>query len=314
MDRVVSLGSINVDHVQRVTDEELAALAERYDWFPARGRTVRVDALPDDFAVDADETHHGGKGANQAVAAARAGATATMLGKVGTDHERFGVLPALANAGVDADRVETAPVPTGSAYVFVDETGDNRIVVHPGANAAVDDDYVRAQYETVLAADCLLLQNEIPPEPVAALLTDLADEPDRPAVLLDPAPPEDIEPLLGRGTVDYLTPNEHEFAVIEDALDDYDGVVVRKRGGDSLIVETPDDRFTVDPPAVRPVDTTGAGDVLNGVLAARLAAGAPLRAAVETAVVAGSMATRTAGARDGVPTLDEVRAFRASRE
>jgi ribokinase len=310
MGRVVSLGSINVDHVRRASDAELASLAERYDWFPARGHTVRVETLPDEFDPDTDERHHGGKGANQAVAAAAAGATTTMLGVVGTDHDRFGVLPALADAGVDAEPIGVADAPTGAAYVFVDPSGDNRIVVRPGANAAVDDAYIDAQYDAVRDADCLLLQNEIPVEPVAALLDDLAAEPTRPTVILDPAPPAGVEPLLGRDAVDYLTPNEGEYAALAGALDAYGGVVVRKRGGDPLIVEGGDEWFTVEPPSVDPVDTTGAGDVFNGYLAARLAAGASLRDAVETAAVAGSMATRTAGARDGIPTLEEVRAFR----
>jgi len=311
MDRVVSLGSINVDHVRRVTDAELASVAERYDWFPARGHTARVETLPDDLAADADEIHHGGKGANQAVAAATAGAATTMLGKVGTDHDRFGVLAALADAGVGVDHVGVADAPTGSAYVFVEPSSDNRIVVRAGANAAVDDAFVRAHYDAVRDADCLLLQNEVPVEPVAGLLTDLADEPTRPTVILDPAPPAGVEPLLACAAIDYLTPNEHEYAALGRALDEFDGAVVRKRGGDPVIVEAADGTFTVDPPSVDPVDTTGAGDVLNGFLAARLAAGASLRDAVETAVVAGSMSTRTAGARRGVPTLDEVRAFEA---
>ncbi|RCU48454.1 sugar kinase [Haloplanus salinus] len=310
MDRVVSLGSINVDHVRRASDAELASFAERYDWFPAQGDTVRVERLPDDVALDADERRHGGKGANQAVAAAAAGAATTMLGAVGTDHDRFGVLPALVDAGVDAERVGVVDAPTGAAHVFVDPSGDNRIVVDPGANAAVDDAYVDANYDAVRDADCLLLQNEIPVEPVAALLDDLTAEPTRPTVILDPAPPAGTDPLLAREAVDYLTPNEGEYAALADALDAYGGVVVRKRGGDPVIVAA-DDRFTVDPPAVDAAETTGAGDVFNGFLAARLAAGASLRDAVETAVVAASMATRTAGAREGIPTLDEVRAFRA---
>jgi ribokinase len=311
MGRVVSLGSINVDHVRRASDAELASFAARFDWFPARGHTVRVEALPDEFAPDIDGRRHGGKGANQAVAAAAAGAATTMLGVVGTDHERFGVRPALADAGVDADPVGVADAPTGAAYVFVDPSGDNRIVVDPGANAAVDDAYVDAHYDVVRDADCLLLQNEIPAEPVAALLDDLAAASTRPTVILDPAPPAGVDPLLGRDAVDYLTPNEGEYAALADALDAYGGVVVRKRGGDPVLVAADDDRFTVEPPTVDPVDTTGAGDVFNGFLAARLADGASLRDAVETAVVAGSVATRTAGARAGIPSLDEVRAFRS---
>ncbi|WP_251343464.1 PfkB family carbohydrate kinase [Haloplanus halophilus] len=313
MGRVASLGSINVDRVVSATVGDLAAFAERFDWFPERGHTVRVETLPDDFDVDADEVRHGGKGANQAVAASRAGAETTMFGKVGRDHAAYGVLPALADDGVDADGVGTADAPTGTAYVFVEASGDNRIVVRPGANAAVDDSYVRGRYDAIVGADCLLLQNEIPVAPVAALLADLADEPDRPTVVLDPAPPEGVAPLLSCEAVDYCTPNAAEYAALDGALDGFGGVVVRKRGGDPVVVERAGERlFSVAPPTVDPVDTTGAGDALNGALAARLAAGDPLREAVAVATVAGSLATREAGARNGVPTLDGIRAFRES--
>lgn len=311
MGRVVSLGSINVDGVWRVSEDEIEALADRHDWFPDRGRTVRVEDVPDGFADDPDETFHGGKGANTAVAAAAAGADVTMLGKVGPDHRTHGALDALADAGVDVDRVGRSLEPTGRAFVFVAPDGDNWIVVRPGANADVDRAYVRAVSDAITAADCLLLQNEIPVDPVAALLSDLADDPDRPTVVLDPAPADGAEALLGHGAVDVLIPNEAEYGAIRPFLDGFDGVLVRKRGSDDVVVEG-DRRFTVAPPRVRPVDTTGAGDVMGGFLGARLAAGAPIREAVETATVAASLSTRAAGARGEVPTLDAVRAFRAS--
>jgi ribokinase len=311
---VCSLGSVNVDRVHRVSGAELSALADRYEWFPERGRTVRVDpgTTPEEFD-DADEVRHGGKGANQAVAAARAGADVTMLGTVGTDHGEFGALAALQEEGVDTSRVGVAATPTGRADVFVDPGGDNRIVVQPGANGALDEASLEAHTEAVRSADCLLLQNEVPAAPVVSLLAELAAASDPPVVVLDPAPPEGAERLVGAGGVDYLTPNETEYEVLRPHLDGFDGVLVRKRGGESVVVEN-GERFTVTPPAVEVVDTTGAGDVLNGFLAARLAAGAPLRAAVETAVVAGSLSVREQGARAGIPTLEDVRAFRAGDE
>jgi len=307
---VLSLGSINVDRVRHVTDPEFAELERRYGWFPDSGETVEIDALPAELTGEPDSVRHGGKGANQAVAAARAGADAAMLGKVGPDHDTLGVLDRLADAGVGVERVGVAREPTGAAWVFVGPEGDNRIVVQPGANGTVDGVYVDRQYEAVLAADCLLLQNEIPTGPVVALLSALAAEPDRPVVVFDPAPAEGAEALLGCEAVDYLTPNETEHRALGSALEAFDGVVVRKRGGDDVVVEA-DERFTVTPPSVRVADTTGAGDVLNGFLAARLAAGASLREAVATATVAGSLSAREAGARCGIPTLEEVRAFQA---
>lgn len=309
---VCSLGSINVDRTHRVSGAELSALADRYGWFPERGRTVRVETATTPPAFDdADEVRHGGKGANQAVAAARAGADVAMLGTVGTDHEEVGALAALQEEGVDTGRVGVAATPTGRADVFVDPGGDNRIVVQPGANEALDEAYIEDHAGTVRSADCLLLQNEIPAAPVAALLAELAAASDPPTVVLDPAPPEGAEDLVGAGGVDYLTPNETEYEALGPHVDGFGGVLVRKRGGESVVVED-GERFTVTPPAVDVVDTTGAGDVLNGFLAARLAAGAPLRAAVETAVVAGSLSVRERGARAGVPTLADVRAFQNS--
>jgi len=313
MGRVVSLGSVNVDGVWRVSEAEIAALADRHDWFPGRGETVRVDDVPEGFAGDPDRTLHGGKGANAAVAAAAAGAETAMLGAVGPDHGTHGVLDSLADAGIDIDRVGRSSSPTGRAYVFVGPDGDNWIVVRDGANADIDRAYVRAAYDAILAADCLLLQNEIPVDPVADLLAALAGEPDRPTVILDPAPAEGAEALLGHGAVDVLTPNEAEYEELRPFLGAFEGSLVRTHGSDEVIVETADgDRFTVSPPRVEAVDTTGAGDVLDGFLGARLAAGASLRAAVETATVAASLSTREAGARGGIPTLDEVRTVRTA--
>lgn len=313
MSQVLSLGSVNVDSVHTITRAERESLEDRYEWFPDRGETVEVDSVPSGFGDDPDEVRHGGKGANQAVATAHAAAAATLLGRVGPDHDEFGVLSALEGDDVDTSRIGIASVPTGTAFVFVGPAGDNSIVLRPGANSTVDESYIDEQYETILAADCLLLQNEIPVEPVAALLADLADEPDRPTVFLDPAPAAGAERLLGHGVVDYLTPNETEYETLRPSLDAFDGTLVRKRGEGDVIVEG-EQAFTVTPPAVEVADTTGAGDVLNGFLAARIADGASVRAAVETAVVAGSLSTRAVGARGAVPTLSAVRSFQASTD
>ena len=313
MGRVVSLGSINVDKIQHVSDAEITALSNRYSWFPDRGQTVQTDDLPTDFPADPDSVRHGGKGANQAVAAAKAGAKTEMLGKVGPDGREFGVRSHLTEAGVGVTRIGTASEPTGTAYVFVDPEGDNWIIVRPGANGTMNSAYIREQYDTILSAECLLLQNKIPIEPVVALLSELASEEDRPTVILDPAPADGLEELLGCDAVDYLTPNENEYRALQSSLGGFDGVLVRKRGADDVIVET-GRRFTVTPPAVKAVDTTGAGDVLNGFLAAQLAAGASLQEAIEIGTIAGSLSTREKGARRGIPTLEAVRTYRTSED
>lgn len=309
MAAVVSLGSINVDRIHHPARADLATLEDRYDWFPDRGQTVAVAEIPSGFPADADRVRHGGKGANQAVAATKGDAATAMLGKVGPDAGEVGVRDRLASAGVGVDRIATAAEPTGTAHVFVDPDGDNRIVVRSGANGTVDDAYVDAVYDTIRSASCLLLQNEIPVAPMERLLANLATDPDRPTVVFDPAPADGAERLLDREAIDYLTPNESEYDALEPDLDAFDGVLVRKRGGDDIVVEA-DRRFTVTPPTVDVADTTGAGDVLNGFLAAALASGSPLREAVERGAIAGSLSTRDAGARRGIPTLAAVEEYR----
>ncbi len=307
--RVVSLGSVNVDRTHDVSAAETARLRRRYDWFPASDETVTVDAVPAAVAADPDAVGHGGKGANQAVAAAAAGAETAMLGCVGPDADELGVYEALESAGVDTEHLVETDAPTGTAHVFRAPDGENRIAVVPGANARLDDEYVRGVESVVRAADCLLVQNEVPPGPVAALLDRLAGDPRRPTVVYDPAPAAGAGRLLRCAAVDYCTPNRQEAVELAGALEDYDGVVVRRRGPESVVVAGNGESFEVAPPPVEVADTTGAGDVFAGYLGAGLAAGRPLRRAVERAVVAASLSTRRDGARGGVPSSEAVRQF-----
>jgi ribokinase len=306
---VVSLGSVNVDRVAYVDDATLSSLAATGDWFPAPGETVRVAAerVP---SVDRHRsaTFLGGKGANQAVAAAAAGAEAALLGAVGADAGRFDVRSTLRERGVAVDGLATADAPTGTAYVFVAPDGENHIAVVPGANAAVDAGYVREHMATVRGADALLLQNEVPVEAAETALCGLAgcDPADRPTVVLDPSPPAGVEPLLASPRVDYATPNESEAAALSGPLADFGGTVVATHGGDPVVVDGAD-RFEVPPPGVDPVDTTGAGDVFAGYLAARLGAGDDLRSAVAVAAAAGAVSTEREGVQPAVPDPGAVR-------
>lgn len=308
MGTVVSLGSVNVDLVSNLETAALDRLAETYEWFPASGSTVRVTDVPEAITDLPHNVFHGGKGANQAVAAARAGAETTLLGKVGVDEHAFGVLDGLRDADVDVSHVHVGDGETGKAYVFLDEHGENRIAIVEGANGQVDRRYVEAHLGRVRRADCLLLQNEIPVAPVVALLDLLAadENEDGPTVIVDPAPVDGAERLVVHPAVDVVRPNEHEYTALGDALADFDGTVVRTRGPDDVLVED-DETFTVSPPTTTPVDTTGAGDTFNGYLAAELSRGAALRAAVETATVAASLSIETAGAQSSIPSLETVR-------
>jgi ribokinase len=307
---VVSVGSANVDRTVEVDEGTLAELSERFDWFPAPGETVLLDEIPDlpefEWRVSL-----GGKGANQAVAAARAGADAALVGAVGRDQDEVGVLESLSTRGVDVSGVDVVDAPTGKAYIFLAPDGENHIAVVPGANATVGPDDIDEHWDAIQGADALLVQHELPTETVGALLDRLDGlaEGRRPTVVLDPAPAEGVEPLLAHDSVDVVTPNETEYAALRDALDGFDGTGVRTRGPDPVTVSNADE-FTVAPPAVEPVDATGAGDAFAGYLAAALADGDSLREAVETATVAASLSTTAAGAQDAVPTMAEVRAFR----
>jgi ribokinase len=314
MHDVVSLGSVNVDRVARVTADTLAALESEYDWFPAAGETVSVESIPSSLDEYVDETDVGGKGGNQAVAAARAGADTAFLGAVGADHEQFGVLETLAGYGVDVSRVRVTEGPTGTAYVFVDETGENRIPILAGANDAVTPAYATDQLDVLGAAGAVCLQNEIPVETADHVLSTLDDRPpgERPIVVFNPAPAAGAEPLLGHPSLSVVVVNESEAAALADELAATPATVVETRGGESVSVDsTADDgrddaSFTLTPPSVSPVDTTGAGDTFVGYLAAGLAAGDPIRAAVERAVVAASLSTEAAGVHAAVPSADTV--------
>jgi ribokinase len=315
MSRVASVGSINVDRTATLDAETLSDLGDRYDWFPAPGETVTLREPPDLSGLptlpDLDwRVSHGGKGANQVVAAAGAEATAELYGMVGTDHAEADVLATLARRAVDASGVEVTDAPTGTAYVFLEPVGENRIAVVPGANAAVDDAYLDRHWTGIRSADALLVQHELPTETVAALFDRLDDSADRPMVVLDPAPAAGAAQLLAYDCVDVVTPNETEFRALEDVLADFDGTVARTRGPDSVLVSD-GESFAVTPPTVESVDTTGAGDVFAGFLAARLASGDSIRTAVETATRAASLSITGEGAQDATPTLDEVLAYDA---
>lgn len=301
--RVASFGSVNVDRVCRLDGDTLASLADRYDWFPARGETRVVESVPDALAEHVDATFLGGKGANQAVAAARAGVESAFYGKVGADIDAMPMDPReeLAGYGVVTDHVESAAGPTGTAYVFVAPDGENHIAVLAGANGAVDPAYAHASLDRVRRADVLLLQNEIPLEAAETLLLGLSGQHARPTVVLDPAPAEGVAPLLAYDAVDVVTPNETEAATLDAELADFDGVVCYKHGPDPLEVVAPDERFTVTPPPADPVDMTGAGDVFVGYLAAELARGVSLQVAVERACVAAACSVEHEGVQRAVP-------------
>jgi ribokinase len=271
---LVVVGAINVDLVVSG-----AAL-------PRPGETVVGGA----FAQ-----RHGGKGGNQAVAAARALDPASgrvgMVGAVGEDGFGAAAVAALRAEGVDTARIVTAGVPTGVALIAVDAAGENQIAVAPGANAALRPPEVRAALDAY-APRVVLASLEVPTDCVRAAAEWAHD---RGAVfVLNPAPASpDVRELAALAT--YLTPNEREMQALGTLRDDV--VVVQTRGGHGATIIAGGRRTNVPAPAVEVVDTTGAGDCFSGVFAASLVDGLDRDAAVRRAVDAASLSVTREGAR-----------------
>jgi ribokinase len=264
----------------------------------------------------------GGKGANQAAAAGRLagdGAVA-MVGRVGADPAGDRQLAALVAAGVDVAHVGRTPdAPTGSATIPVEEgSGENLIVVVPGANAELRPDDV--DVAPVRRARVVLLQLEVPLATVTAAAAAAEG-----TVVLTPAPPASLPPdLLAR--VDVLVPNEHELLQLAGAAPGdrapadlaalarglgTAAVVVTLGARGALLVTSDGPALLQPPPPVRAVDTTGAGDCFCGALAVALALGAAPADAVADAVVAAALSTTGRGARGALPGPTEVAALRS---
>lgn len=281
---VCVVGSANLD---------LVATAER---LPRPGETV----LGTGYAE-----HVGGKGVNQAVAAARSGARTAFVGAVGDDPAGRLLRATLAADGIDDSGVETVSEPTGRAMILVDGRGENSIVVVPGANAWVSVD------ASLTPATVVAVQLEIPVPAVESALARARAAGAR--TLLNPAPAAPLPAtLLGR--CDVVVPNQHELELlggVDALLATGCGAVVTTIGGDGAEIATAGGREHVPAFTVDVVDTTGAGDAFCGALASRLAAGDPLSVAVRWAAAAGALATTVHGAVPAQPTADAIRALLA---
>jgi ribokinase len=296
--RVVVVGSANADLVVSVRRR------------PGAGETVLGGELV---------TLPGGKGANQAVAAARLGAATSFVGRVGDDAHGRLLLESLRGAGVDVTGVGVGSEPTGVAIVYVTPDGDNSIVVAPGANGALTADHVRTA--AVSGAQVLLLQREIDPATSLA-----AADCCRGLVLLNLAPSGPM-PLQLLHRTDVLVVNEHEAADLlgtRAAAPSPDGagaaatdVAIRLRelgpaavvitlGPDGAVAADAAGSYRVRSPRVPVVDTTGAGDAFTGALAWRLAVGDDLPGALEVAVRVGALAVTRAGAQPSFPSAAQL--------
>jgi ribokinase len=296
MTRIVVVGSINMD---------LVTLAPR---FAGPGETITGDRFL---------TIPGGKGANQAVAAARLGAQVAMVGNIGDDAFGQSLYDGLKAEGIDVSHVTKVDgVGSGTASITV-AGGENAIVVIPAANGRVTPAQVEAARDVIRGADALLVQLEIPLDAVDATLR-VAHEEGVP-VILNPAPAQKL-PLEWLQRVRFITPNQHELAMVLGAPADTDFrelmrqapcPVVLTRGEDGAWFRDGDDEprhqagFKVDA-----VDSTGAGDTFNAALAVYLGEG--LEVAVRKACATAAIAVSRLGAQGGMPRADEVAAFLGS--
>lgn len=258
----------------------------------------------------------GGKGANQAVAAARLGAEVSFVGMVGGDSAGEALRTSLESAGVRTDALGIAEhVPSGIALITVDANGDNAITVSPGANALVSTASVDA-HAPLLNATVTQLQLEIPMDTVI-----YAAEQATGIVVLDPAPaPATGIPKALLDATDVLVPNETELALLAGREVDPTNVddiaaaartlsvetVVVTLGARGAIVVTPDLVTSVPAPTITPVDTTAAGDAFRSALAVQLALGVSITDAVQFAVRAGAATALVFGAQPSLPTTAEI--------
>jgi ribokinase len=297
---ILVVGSLNMDLVVR---------APRH---PRVGETILGTAF---------HTFPGGKGANQAVAAARLGSNVCMIGRVGSDAFGDEMAAIVEREGIDTTFLLRDPdKPTGVALITVDDAGQNNIVVVPGANGCLSPDDIRSARPAFANASLLLLQLEIPLETVRQAVA--AAHEHGMQVILNPAPARELDPEL-LASIDYLVPNQHELELLTGSPSVQDGVEKLRSSGVNRVIVTlgEEGAYTADEsgeqyiPAfsVEAVDTTAAGDAFMGGFAAGILRGlTPARAAVWGSA-AGALAVTRQGALPSLPTREEFDNFLAIR-
>ncbi|MBV7478165.1 ribokinase [Pseudomonas sp. PDM31] len=301
--KVVVVGSLNMDLVTRASR------------LPKGGETL----IGESFSVVS-----GGKGANQAVAAARLGAQVSMIGCVGRDAYGDALRAALLAEQIDCQAVSTVDGSSGVALIVVDDNSQNSIVIVPGANGALTADQLKRFDPVLQAADLLICQLEVPDATVGHALKrgrELGK-----IVILNPAPASRALPAHWYGSIDYLIPNESEAAALSGvAVDSLDtaqaaatkliamgaGKVIITLGAQGSLFADGNSFQHFPAPSVKAVDTTAAGDTFVGGFAAALAAGKGEAEAIRFGQVAAALSVTRAGAQPSIPALSDVQAFQA---
>ena len=273
--RIAVVGSINADLVVQMPK------------LPGRGETVS-SAEPAWFP--------GGKGANQAVAAARMGGNVSMFGAIGADEPGQMCLSALKQSGVNVDAVVTALSPTSTALVMVEHSGENQIVVADGANQ-----YASFDAAQISAADAVIVQFEIP-ESVIVEVGKAA----KGIFCVNAAPVRELSTELA-SLIDVLIVNEHEFAQLGEPKS---GLVIVTAGANEVVAfQNGEVVAKSQPPKVEALDTVGAGDTFVGAFVVAYASGKTIPDALDLACAASALSTLKLGAQSGMPTASEVKEF-----
>lgn len=291
--RILTAGSINIDlvaHCQRI---------------PNPGETLSGTTF---------SSHHGGKGANQCMAACRAGASTDMLGAVGDDVFGSNALENLENAGVSTTLCSILPEETtGTALITIDASGENSIVVVPGANARI----APKAFDSIdwKVYDALLLQLEIPFESVTAAIQKAAS---RTRIILTPAPARPIPQSVIQG-VDILIPNQHEICLLGYGESPFpaakriaqhvgEGVLLTMGSEGAFWIGKNGDEFRIPAVQTQAVDTVGAGDCFTGYFAEGLCSGLSVKSAIERACRAAAIQITRSGAQESIPSSAEINA------
>lgn len=296
MSGVIVIGSSNLD------------LTIKVDRLPSPGETVFGREVYESF---------GGKGANQAAAAMKAGADVTFLTKLGRDTAGERIAAQLGNMGFPPEGLlRDASTATGRAFILVDQAGGNQIVVVPGSNMTLTPDDVRRASARIRDAQVLLLQLEVPLETVVEALREAKQY--GVTTILNPAPAQALPDEI-LTTVDVLTPNEGEAGTLTGSADHATAAALLMERGPQYIVVTlgehgaylrhrgGDRTFPAFP--VQAIDSTAAGDAFSGALACALAEREPIEQAIEFANAAGALATTTRGAQESLPSRAEIEAL-----
>lgn len=303
MSDIIVIGSANIDHLISVPR------------LPLPGETLHGTGA---------RTAFGGKGANQAVAAARLGGNVAFAGCVGDDVYGSHIIEHLQSEGIGVALVQTAPqTPTGCAYICIAPDGQNNIIVVPGANAAVTPGLIRAAGPEIAQAAIVALQLEIPLAAVKTAITHAGQSGAK--VILNCSPvPDDLSIINSQ--IDYLIINEVEAAQIAGVdfeLNDADALFaaaarILARGVKHVVITTgpgpaiySDDRqsLAIPPPRVAAIDTVGAGDCFTGAFAVAIQQHMPPAEAITFANAAAALSTQTSGAQAGMPRREEVYQF-----